>query len=132
MSPLRRSVAVRLVEALGDDALPAWREMAQARCVGPHARVVLAGWDRGPEPGDADWEWLAVEAAAAALEEKGPDEALSRLWDAMPGEDLDACLAATRATGHRDPGRSACGDPGAVRLGRRPPARVPDRKEALR
>ena len=26
MSPLRRSVAVRLVEVLGDDALPAWRD----------------------------------------------------------------------------------------------------------
>ena len=26
MSPLQRSVAVRLVEFLGDDALPAWRE----------------------------------------------------------------------------------------------------------
>src|SRR5260370_1540565 len=49
--------------------------MAQARCVGPHARAVLAGWDRGPEPGDADWEWLGVEAAAAALEDTGPDEA---------------------------------------------------------
>ncbi len=107
MSPLRRSVAVRLVEALGDDARPAWREMAQAPCVGPHARAVLADWDRGPEPGDAepgdaDWEWLAVEAAAAALEDTGPDEALSRLWDAMPGQDLDACLAVTRATGHPD------------------------------
>src|ERR1035441_1166945 len=104
MSPLRRSVAVRLVEALGDDALPAWREMAQARCVGPHARVVLAGWDRGPEPGDADWEWLAVEAAAAALEEKGPDEALSRVWEAWPDAVLDDRLAAMRATGHPDAG----------------------------
>jgi hypothetical protein len=102
MSPLRRSVAVRLVEALGDDALPAWRELAQARCVGPYARAVLAGWDRGPEPGDADWEWLGVEAASAALEDTGPDEALSRLWDALPGEDLDACLEAVRATGHPD------------------------------
>ena len=102
MSALRRGVAVRLVEALGDDALPAWREMAQARCVGPHARAVLGGWDRGPEPGDADWAWLGVEAAAAALEDTGPDEALSRLWDAMPGEDVDACLAAARATGRPD------------------------------
>jgi hypothetical protein len=102
MSPLRRSVAVRLVETLGDDALSAWREMAQARCVGPHARAVLAAWDQGPEPGDADWDWLGVEAAAAALEDTGPDEALSRLWGAMPGEDLDACLAAVRATGHPD------------------------------
>jgi hypothetical protein len=107
MSPLRRSVAVRLAEALGDDALPAWREMVPARRVGPHARAVLAGWDQGPEPGDADWEWLAVEAAAAALEEKGPDEALSRVWEAWPGADLDDRLAAVRATGHPDSGALA-------------------------
>ena len=102
MSPLRRVVAVRLVEALGDDALPAWREMASARCVGPFARAVLAAWDRGPEPDDADGDWLAVEGAAAALEDKGPDEALSRVWESMPGADLDDRLAAVRATGHPD------------------------------
>jgi len=102
MSPLRRGVAVRLVDRLGDDALPAWREAASARCVGPHARAVLAGWDQGTEPGDADWDWLEVEAAAAALEDKGPDEALSRVWESMPGADLDDRLAAVRATGHPD------------------------------
>jgi hypothetical protein len=107
MSPLLRSVAVRVVEALGDAALPAWRDMAEARCVGPHARAVLAGWDQGPEPSDADWEWLAVEAAAAALQDKGPDEALSRIWESMPGADLDARLAAVRATGHPDAGALA-------------------------
>src|SRR6266566_8167703 len=89
MSPLRRSVAVRLVEALGDDALPAWREVASARCVGPFARAVLAAWDHGPEPGDADGDWLGVEGAAAALEDKGPDEALSRVWESITGADLD-------------------------------------------
>jgi hypothetical protein len=104
MSPLRRSVAVRLVDGLGDDALPAWREAAAARCVGPHARAVLAGWDQGSEPDDADWEWLGVEAAAAALEDKGPDEALSRVWESMPGADLDDRLVAVRATGHPDAG----------------------------
>jgi hypothetical protein len=102
MSPLRRSVAVRLVEALDDDALPAWREVASARCVGPFARAVLAAWDDGPEPGDADGDWLGVEGAAAALEDKGPDEALTRVWESMPGADLDDRLAAVRATGHPD------------------------------
>ena len=102
MSPLRRVVAVRLVEALGDDALPAWREMASARCVGPFARAVLAAWDRGPEPDDADGDWLAVDGAAAALEDKGPDEALSRVWESMAGADLDDRLATVRATGHPD------------------------------
>jgi len=104
MSPLLRCAAVDIVKRLGDAALPAWRDMAAARCVGPHARAVLAGWDQGPEPGDADWEWLAVEAAAAALQDKGPDEALIRVWESMPGADLDARLAAVRATGHPDTG----------------------------
>nr|MDQ2874536.1 plasmid pRiA4b ORF-3 family protein [Actinomycetota bacterium] len=63
---------------------------------------VLAGWDRGPELSGADWRWLGVEAAAAALADKGPDEALSRVWESMPGLDLDARLAAVRATGHPD------------------------------
>jgi hypothetical protein len=102
MSPLRRSVAVRLVEALGDNALPAWQEAASARCVGPFARAVLAAWDHGPEPGAADGYWLGVEGAAAALEDRGPDEALSRVWESMPGADLDDRLAAVRATGHPD------------------------------
>jgi Plasmid pRiA4b ORF-3-like protein len=42
------------------------------------------------------------DAARQALEDKGPDEALSRVWESMPGADLDACLAAVRATGHPD------------------------------
>jgi hypothetical protein len=107
MSPLLRSVAVGVVEALGEAALPAWRDMAAARRVGPHARAVLVGWDQGPEPSDADWEWLGVEAAAAAQQDKGPDEALSRIWESMPGADLDARLAAVQATGHPDAGALA-------------------------
>ncbi len=104
MSPLLRVAAVGVVERLGEDALPAWREMAAAPRIGPHARAVLAGWDQGPEPSDADWQWLAVEDAAAALEDKGPDEALSRVWESMPGTDLDDRLAAVRATSHPDAG----------------------------
>jgi hypothetical protein len=102
MSPLLRSVAVGVVDTLGQAALPAWRELAAAPCVGPHARAVLAAWDQGPEPGDADRDWLAVEAAAAALDDKGPDEALSRVWESMPGADLDTRLAQVPATGHPD------------------------------
>jgi hypothetical protein len=102
MSPLLRSVAVGVVQRLGEDALPAWRELTAAPRVGPHARAVLATWDQGPEPTDADWDWLAVEAAAAALQDKGPDEALSRVWESMPGADLDTCLAKVQATGHPD------------------------------
>ena len=102
MSPLLRSVAVRMVERLGEDALPAWREMKSSPHVGPHARAELAAWDQGPEPSDTDWEWLAVEAAAAALQDQGPDEALNRVWESMPGADLEACLAAVQSTGHPD------------------------------
>ncbi len=102
MSPLLRGVAVGVVQRLGEDALPTWRELTATPRVGPHARAVLAGWDQGPEPGDADWDWLAVEAVAAALQDKGPDEALTRVWESMPGTDLDTCLAEVRATGHPD------------------------------
>src|SRR5215470_14735706 len=102
MSPLLRGVAVGVVQRLGEVALPAWRELTAAPRVGPHARAVLAARDQGPEPTDADWDWLAVEAAAAALQDKGPDEALTRVWESMPGRDLDACLAEVRATGHPD------------------------------
>jgi hypothetical protein len=101
MPALQRCVAVELVDRLlGDDALPAWREMVSARNVGPHARAWLASGEQGPEPGDADWRWLAIEAAAASLEDQGPDEAFSRVWENMPGADLDERLAAVRATGH--------------------------------
>ena len=100
LSPLLRGVAIGIAEQLGEDALPAWRELTAAPCVGPFARAALAAWDQGPELGDADWRWLGVEAAAAALADKGPDEALSRVWESMPGADLDARLAAVRATGH--------------------------------
>ncbi len=85
LPPLLRGVAIRIAERLGEDALPAWRELAAAPRVGPHARAVLADWGQGPEPGDADWRWLGVEAAAAALAGKGPDEALSRVRESMPG-----------------------------------------------
>jgi pRiA4b ORF-3-like protein len=102
MSPLLRGVAAGVVQRLGEDALPVWRELTDAPRVGPHARAVLAAWDQGPEPTDADWDWLAVEAAAAALQDKGPDEALTRVWESMPGTDLDTCLAEVGATGHPD------------------------------
>ncbi|HEY1916145.1 MAG TPA: plasmid pRiA4b ORF-3 family protein [Streptosporangiaceae bacterium] len=107
LSPRLRVVAVELADRLGDDALPAWRELTAAPCIGPHARAVLAAWDEGPEPGDADWRWLAVESVAAALAEEGPDEALSRVSESMPGADLDARLAAVRATGHPQAGAVA-------------------------
>ena len=61
---------------------------------------MLASFDLGPELDEADRGWLAAETAAAALEDTGPDEALSCLSDAMPGDGLDDQLAVVRATGH--------------------------------
>src|SRR5258708_37708851 len=52
-SPLLRSVAVGVVQRVGDAALPAWRGLAAGPRVGPHARAVLAAWGRGPEPSGA-------------------------------------------------------------------------------
>jgi hypothetical protein len=101
-SPLRRIVAIDLVAKLDDDMLPVLREAVSRPRVGPHARAMLAAWDEGPDLGEADREWLAVEAAAAALEERGPDEAHSQVWESMPGDDLDERLARVRATGHPD------------------------------
>lgn len=54
----------------------------------------------GPEPDEGDRRWLAVEAAAAALDEKGPDEALTCVHEGFAGADLDTRLAAVRASGH--------------------------------
>src|SRR5262249_62178591 len=79
MSPLLRGVAFGVVQRLGEVALPAWRELTAAPRVGPHARSVLAAWDQGPEPTDADWDWLAGEAAAAPLPDQGPDGAGPRV-----------------------------------------------------
>jgi hypothetical protein len=108
MSPRLRTVAVGVAEMTEEDGLPAWREAAKAPCVGPHARVVLHSWNQGPEPDQADGQWLGTESAAAALEESGPDEALCRIWESVRGDELDGRLAAVRATGH----------PGAAKLAR--------------
>jgi hypothetical protein len=100
--PLLRGVAVGVAELLGDDALPAWQEMAALPHIGPRIREVLASWDAGPQPSEADWRWLGVEAAAAALAGSGPDEALTCIWESMPGAGLDERLSAALATGHPD------------------------------
>lgn len=47
-----------------------------------------------------DGAWLAVEAAAAALAGSGPDEALTLVYEGMPGSDLDSRIAAVGASGH--------------------------------
>ena len=55
----------------------------------------------GPEPARADWQWVGTEAAAAALDEAGPDEALCCIWDTIDGDgDIAKRLAGVRASGH--------------------------------
>jgi hypothetical protein len=64
------------------------------------ARCALIAWDDAPELTGAEQLWLAVEAAAAGLEERGPDEALCRLWERVPGTSAEDRLAAIRSSGH--------------------------------
>jgi len=97
---LSRCLAIEIAQSLGEDALPAWREQVAAPLVGPHARAFLAAWGKGRGLREADRRWLAVEAAVAMLAKTGPDEALSRVQESMPGADLAARLAAVQATGH--------------------------------
>jgi hypothetical protein len=95
-----RVVALELAEMTGEDGWPAWREIAgdDAR---RHARVFLFSMGQGPEPARADWQWVGTEAAAAALHEAGPDEALCCIWDTIYGDDdIAKRLAEVRASGH--------------------------------
>jgi len=78
---------------LGSCAIPAWREFTAAPHVGPHARYAVYAWDQGPEPDEKDIQWLATESAAAALDAKGPGEALCVVWESVRGEDLAGRLA---------------------------------------
>ena len=99
-----RVVALELAEMTGEDGWPAWREIAgdEARPhAARHARVLLFSMGQGPEPVRADWQWVGTEAAAAALDEAGPDEALCCIWDTIGGDDdIAERLAEVRASGH--------------------------------
>jgi hypothetical protein len=99
---LGRSVAVGLVRLLGKKAQPAWQEVVRSPLLGPHARQALADLDAGPQPDDDDRQWLRVEAAAAALEEKGPDEALTELSESMQDLGLEEMFTKALGTGHPD------------------------------
>jgi hypothetical protein len=101
-APRLRSMAVELVDGLGEAALPVWQEMADTPGVGPHARAVLASWDRIPALDETSRRWLVVEAAAAALAGPGPDEALSCVYEGIPGPDLGSRIAAVDGSGHPD------------------------------
>lgn len=107
MTPAERMVAIRIAEGAGDDALPAWREMATASFVGPHAKTVLWEWDQLDDIPDADLYWLAVERAAIAVAEGNPDEALTTLWVSLPGENAEDRLSIATDTGHPEAGAVA-------------------------
>jgi hypothetical protein len=78
-----------------------WREMTAVPGMGPHAKLALFTVGAGPEPDEGEWLWLAVESAAVALADKGPDEAVTVLAEALlAGDDLDRCLAVVRASDH--------------------------------
>ena len=100
MSPRVRWLAADLAEEAGEEALPAWREALSEPLLAVHARCALIAWDDAPELTGAEQLWLAVEAAAAGLEERGPDEALCCLWERVPGTSVEDRLAAIRFSGH--------------------------------
>ena len=105
MEPRLRWIAADVVGLLQDEALPVWREMAAVPGMGPHAKFARFTIEAGPEPDEGEWLWLTVESAAAALADKGPDEAVTVLAEALSAEklaadDLEHRLAVVRATGH--------------------------------
>ena len=136
-----RAVAVDIARMTGRDGLPGWAVIAKSAETWPNsarqARAELCLWemaDTGVTPSldPADRHWLAVEAAAAALEsaeatvDQGADEALSRLWDETDQPDgIDGVLAWTRASGHPEASRvsgaitvlAASGSPITIRQG---------------
>jgi hypothetical protein len=112
LSAAARIAAGDVADSLGDEALAAWQAVACLPHLRAHARVSLtAAEDDEPHVAPADARWLAVEFAAAALEGPGPDEALTVLFDRLPGRSLDARLNAVAGTDHPDAARVT----GAVR-----------------
>lgn len=123
-----RAAAVDAARMAGPDGLPGWAAIAEDAATWPNsarqARAELHLWEMDAtgvvtSPDPADWHWMVVEGAAAALQgtaadrhssapatpeavvDQGADEALCRLWEAA-GEagSIDAVLAFTRASGH--------------------------------
>jgi hypothetical protein len=106
MAPGGRAVAVWIAQSIGPAALPAWRSAAGDPVAGPYARMMLRQEGELPGDGDddadADLRWLAVEKAMVVLGHDDRDEALTALWETLPGDDLQAVLAGVPATGHPD------------------------------
>ena len=94
-TPAQRVAAVHLVHSLDEPAEAAWDEAAAAPNLSAHARAVA-----DEELSAQDSAWLAVEYAAAALSDPGPDEALSRLAEMVPGDGLEGRLRAVECAAH--------------------------------
>jgi Plasmid pRiA4b ORF-3-like protein len=100
MSPRMRWLAANNAEVAGEDALAAWRDALNEPLLAVHARCALIAWEDAPPLTAAEQLWLTVEAAAAGLEERGRDEALCRLWEGVPGSDVDDRLAMIQSVEH--------------------------------
>jgi hypothetical protein len=100
MSPRMRWLAADVAEQAGEEALPAWREALSEPLLAVHARCALIAWDDASGLTGPEQLWLAVEAAAAGLDERGPDEALCCLWERVPGTSIEDRLAAIRSSVH--------------------------------
>jgi hypothetical protein len=98
----QRIAAVEIVDAFGESAQGAWREVTTVPNLAAHARMALAGWNRPPASSPKDSAWLAVEYAMAALTDSGPDEALSCIDERVAGQDLGSRLRAIRCGNHPD------------------------------
>ena len=78
-TPAQRIAAVELVHTLGPRADAAWGEAAAIPNLAAHVRLARDDLDEKAA------DWLAVEYAAAALPDHGPDEVLARLDDRFTG-----------------------------------------------
>jgi len=106
-TPAQRIAAVEIVDALGEPAQAAWRDVTTVPNLAAHARMALAGWNRPQASSPEDWAWLAVEYAVAALTTSGPDEALSCINERTAGQDLDSRLQVIRRGNHPETGALA-------------------------
>jgi hypothetical protein len=106
LSAAARIGAGDVADSLGDEALAVWQSVAHVPNLGVHARAsVTAIVDDEPGIAPADARWLAVEFAAAALDGTGSDEALTVLFDRLPGESLEARVKVAAGVDHPDAAR---------------------------
>ena len=94
-TPAQRIAAVDLVYSLESPADAVWDEVTALPNLAAHARAIADG-----DLSAQDSAWLAVEYAAAALSDSGPDQALSRLDEMVPGDGLASRLRTVECAAH--------------------------------